>query len=1116
MHSKYAAWFSALVAPTLILSGCSSGGGELGASFYVEACSLGCSNGQTGAQVTCAVVSIGENQEIALLFSSPVNLNSVTKESFQVKNSVTGAAAAGSRFIDPLNPNRLVFRPKLTVDSVGNTVFGFEEGVSYEVHLNGTKQNDPVPFVENTQGRPNEARVQCTVTANQGIVDPIPGKPAAKLLVDTVDPSNGSVSTVEISQAVTPGAINVKTFSVATLVFDELMDISTLVNPSTGQSPTISVEVDVDGDLATVLDRTPVDGTFAYSFDQIAQTTTIVFTPLSGFPSPGSNPTQPRLVLITLDAGISDIAANTLDNPGSYNFIAQGVGFGVVTIPTGGEQFDDLSNLDPEISGADWGTVTPSRLTPGEGGGSGRLGELRVLAGQTLVLHSTPQSASATIKFLSNPANNDEVLLGGVTFVFKTVPTTPLHIATRADLAYAVATLRDGIAAYATANPTSKVAEAVYTQAAYDTLLISTVTAGVPAGPFTVAVDPPTLATLSSSILTGGFGFETYVSPNTITNFNFDPTTGGTAGGIPPDVEVSDGVYEFTNVSIAATGQLVLAGDLPVQILARGDFTLPELAVIDLSGQNAPNHRSSAPYGQPGCIAGPGGGDGGRGGDRSNQPTMNTPAIGGVTLANSVLTGSDAQGVGGMSGLGEGRGRGGVNWPTNFPTDLTVYNDFAIVDLFCSSYQIGGPGSGGAYAVNGIRGIPRSTQATGLNSVGATVTNVPPFTTTAGQAGEIGLEPPSSNPTEERLLSPGEDYLRGGAGGGGGGSHLKATETQVFTNCFSTPFGLFTDHSAAAGGGGGGALQIQAGRNATIRGQIDASGGSGGNWDSSGASVAQQSASPGGGGAGGAILVQGGQLTLSTSPSRFLIPGGAGGVGGDSLLFSLAGAGSPGLLRVEERGPGNGPSATAVAAITFPTDPLDPTSVKWLSTGDWIFDEDKVSPAEAVSGAQSCWMRPTGNFFSLTFLDDPAGPTAPEAMGWNMDVILDLGSGEEVVPYRGSDGNGPFLGLYPEEHWGTLLNRDLQVGEVAAPIVVRFQGAASKSTLLEPCNVNPNSPSGPIKIGSLSPWVRHPNELNSFLPLPDLSRFVILFDRSHPDFGLIRGVTNLRITAQPE
>jgi hypothetical protein len=432
-------------------------------------------------------------------------------------------------------------------------------------------------------------------------------------------------------------------------------------------------------------------------------------------------------------------------------------------------------------------------------------------------------------------------------------------------------------------------------------------------------------------------------------------------------------------------------------------------------------------------------------------------------------------------------------------------------------------GSGGAYTLDGEAGDTQVVFANGTAQSGAQIPNKPVIGNTPGaSATQTGMGPPDATPSnpegsEARLLSPAKGDLRGGSGGGGGGSHVAYTQTDLFgLSCFASEFFSLSDHSGAAGGGGGGALQVQAGGSLSISGQIDAGGADGGSAAQS-TEPTQTLAAPGGGGSGGAVLLQGGTVDISQQPSRILVNGGDGGVGGWALAPSTAGSGSPGVVRVEQRE--LGPDATEVAASVFPTDPLDPTSVNWLTVGEWLYaDDDDLNTDEfdSLSGSQSCWMELEGAYFSLTFESDPAAPAAPSEMGWNMDVILDTGGGEVVVPWRGSDGAGHFLGVYPEEHWGTLLNRELGVGEVAAPIVVRFQGARTTEPIVFPCDIDVNDATGPIEVGSVTPWVRQPEELNSFLPLVTTVRFLVLFDRSHDDFGMIKGVTNLRIEVQPE
>jgi hypothetical protein len=86
---------------------------------------------------------------------------------------------------------------------------------------------------------------------------------------------------------------------------------------------------------------------------------------------------------------------------------------------------------------------------------------------------------------------------------------------------------------------------------------------------------------------------------------------------------------------------------------------------------------------------------------------------------------------------------------------------------------------------------------------------------------------------------------------------------------------------------------------------------------------------------------------------------------------------------------------------------------------------------------------------------------------------------------------------------------------------VRFQGAVAITDVSDnPCSVTLAGIGSEIAIGSLTPWVRHPSELNSFSPRPNMVRFCIVFDRSGAQAGtpaaLIQGITGLVIHAQPD
>jgi hypothetical protein len=1125
MH-RTIAWIPWLSGLALLSAGCSGGSSGSGA-FYVETCSLGCSNGQGGGQVSCGVVNAAENQDLAMLFSGPVAIGSVSKQSFKIVDVVTGLVPAGTFLIDPLNPNRLIFRPKLSFDPQGNPSFGFEKDSSYKIQINGTTQGDPPPFIQNTTGRENEARVLCTISTS-GVVDPIPGPPSVEIQVQREDPITGDIETVTLTEGQVPGSTNnVLSNSDITFHFDELMNIGTLLVPSTGKAPHILVSLDTDGDLNTIVDRSPIDGTYTFAIDIPTQTTTLLFDPADGFPSAGSNPALPRLVVIEVPAAVTDIAGTSVGNGGIYNFAPQAFVFQPRTLPEGGEDFSSDEHRDPARSGANWGTAVAGQLTPGEGGGSGRLGDLRVQSGDDVVLVTSPVSASGTAQYVLNPIDGDTFEVAGEIFTFRVFVTLPNDLPIQANLPWTIASMVDALNAFAASNPSSGVAGCSFEQIDLGTLRITAVDPGPEGNEVTMSISPPGGALLSGATLSGGKDGETFSSPNAITNFDFVAQPGVD----PPPILVDDGTLEFAFVDIEPNSTLTFVGENAARMLVRGDIELQAQGTINVAGESQGAHASLTPYGQPGGKAGPAAGQGGRGGDRNNSTDSGLQSVGGVTIANSVLDGSHAEGIGGLPvnpAEPPGNGRGGQVWPINFPTaSFGAFADLAVEqtpDLLCPSHQVAGSGSGGSYATGGVRGVARTDLPTGFLFAGTEVCNLrpggappptgcPPFHVTSATALDPDLlEPPSLNPTQQRLLTPALGYLRGGSGGGGGGTSLFGTAVFGLTTCFDLGMTIFSDNSAGGGGGGGGALQVQVGDQADLDGVIDARGGQGGTADTNPPNGVN--AAPGGGGSGGAILIEAGSLDLAATPARLAIPGGSGGAG---PVNSLGGAGGTGLVRVEQRG--SAPSQTAVALAIDPLDPLDPLSTKWLSVGTWSYNNSPTSTTteEGFSGSQSCWLQVPDDAFSLTYKSDPAN-AAPDEMGWNMEVILDLGNVGDPQPYpfRGKDGLGPYSGLYPEEAWGQLLNRELLPGEDPAPVVVRFQGAKSVDEIPDLCDLDPENPLSGVQVGSLTPWVPAPTDLNSFFPLSDMVRWVIIFDRTAPFAGQVKGVTNLRIEVQPE
>jgi hypothetical protein len=168
-------------------------------------------------------------------------------------------------------------------------------------------------------------------------------------------------------------------------------------------------------------------------------------------------------------------------------------------------------------------------------------------------------------------------------------------------------------------------------------------------------------------------------------------------------------------------------------------------------------------------------------------------------------------------------------------------------------------------------------------------------------------------------------------------------------------------------------------------------------------------------------------------------------------------------------------------------------------------------------------MKPTVSAFQILFADDdPTNPDPDLQYGWNMDVVYDPGTGPVNIKFRGPDTNLPFpMSTAPDfEHFlGNTLNYGVPAG-TGSYLAVRFQGVQVVGALQQPCNLNLNPSGGEVLLGSLTPWVRHPADLNQFNPKPNAVRFSVIFDtslvtpNSIPFF--IKGVTNLKILAQPD
>ncbi|MCA9002295.1 MAG: hypothetical protein KDB61_10240, partial [Planctomycetes bacterium] len=533
-----------------LLAACSTGGspGANGGALYVRSCSLGCSDGSSGAQVSCQVTNTVQNTEISVLFTEPVDINSVSASSFRVVNVDNGTTPVGEYFLDPGNPNRVVYRPALTFDLNGNPSFGFLPNTAYGITIAGELQGDTGPFIRSVNGRVNQSRLQCTILTTDQVTDPVPGDPVVEIYADYVTGYTGGVPT-EINRVAnqfgffdhygTDGlednlvnggdeVIDVLRTGTIYMLFKDVMNPATLANPVTQTAPFITIRTDADGDLADASDRLPpVSGAYRVSVDTERLETLLTFTPATSFLSAGSGaPLNPRRMAVDIPTACVDLVGNPArpaNGGGVSGFVTELGTVTPITLPAGGEGFFTNAGENGVESGGIWGQN--SRLVFDVGGGSGRLGSLVVGVGETIILNTDSQTFP----------------LGSVA--------------------------------------------------------------------------------------------------NLIGNANM-------AGDFPNSITVTDGVFEFSSLTVQPGGILKLEGSNPARILVRGELDITSGALVDLSGASGPVHDSQTL--QPEAEFGPtfptlpaGAGSGGWGGDRYDfdqigvGPNVFT-TIGGVDLDETV------------------------------------------------------------------------------------------------------------------------------------------------------------------------------------------------------------------------------------------------------------------------------------------------------------------------------------------------------------------------------------------------------------------------------------------------------------------------------------------------
>ncbi|MEM7307751.1 MAG: hypothetical protein AAF682_13815 [Planctomycetota bacterium] len=558
---------------------------------------------------------------------------------------------------------------------------------------------------------------------------------------------------------------------------------------------------------------------------------------------------------------------------------------------------------------------------------------------------------------------------------------------------------------------------------------------------------------------------------------------------------VTGGVFEFSSLDVATGSQLNFVGSNPARVFVRGETVVR--GRISVAAQDGLIHSNKEIFGGVSTDPGP---SGARGGDGGRLPTwVNFESLGATTPEDPTVLPPTLDELDGLAGEGVpdnlltpggifGAGGGGITWPQptpefpdfHMPVDPTdiLGVEWDIIQI-CQTKMKGSVGGGGAFGLDGGSGVNKPVPGAG-------------FIPTKGPAAEggsstgFGLGIGSDPELPQRKLSPEDGWLHGGSGGGGGSGHIAVTFTngKLLSDCTVTFVGgpasiqLYAQHSAPAGGAGGGAIQLQSGRRCEIDGVVDASGGTGGRKD-----PFVGHSTGGGGGSGGAILLQGPGVDVGGGFGRLDISGGDGGSGTGA---SFGGRGGSGLLRIETAVPLDlGVLAPKVAPDPDKLAAVGATPDDVISLG--VFDPLPVAP-NGLNGAQSCWLRPEGNFFLLTFLEDELDPTTMEIVnpGWDL----------KVFPNPVSLGEQSFR--LENELFGASLEDVLGNELGSSPLVVLFQGARAVTNIDNLCDVDLAGPDADIAPGSLTGWVQHPAELNTFFAdptlRPNLIRFQIIYD----------------------
>ncbi len=375
-------WFGQILAvgsvgAVLALTGCSgsSSSSAVGAPALLSF-NLGRSQVSGSNTITAGVFV---NEPLIFEFSTPIDPSSVSFDTIQIVRPDTGEFAPGTFTVE--GP-RVIFRPDVTFDRANPTAglsFGFDFLTLYLVAIPGQPRENLIRSADGTPIRQGATLEFTTATrgAEDNPFDFFPGTPKVTLIKPqgTPDPTNPNIIVTDVPVD-----------SEIVLGFSEPIDPATALGTVPGESNTVIIQVDLDGDPSTggSEDRVRVPGT--YLLDISSTDAEMTFRLPSGRRYPGS-----AIIVVTVGGSIADVAGNQSGQ--TVDFF-----YSTVSAPPGGSQsvrenFEREDFEDKGATGAYWdvgrpvnepGGDTDGVLRPGFGGGFAIHGEFAPTSDVTL------------------------------------------------------------------------------------------------------------------------------------------------------------------------------------------------------------------------------------------------------------------------------------------------------------------------------------------------------------------------------------------------------------------------------------------------------------------------------------------------------------------------------------------------------------------------------------------------------------------------------------------------------------------------------------------------------------------------------------------------------------